>query len=235
MGSVDDLYGVPLGDFTSARNALAARLKAAGDGDGAAGVKALRKPKLSAWAVNQTARRKRAALDALIAATEEVAGAADAAAMRSAAARRQEIISKLADAASGALADAGHAVSAATLQEIVQTFQATSDPDAAAAVAEGRLSEPLAPSGFGLAFVGDAVDAEAAEDAGSSALERKRLEESIRRLEAELDKARNLAAERRRAADRAMQRAESAEADAQDAAAEVERLQERLVEVRGGT
>ena len=49
----DALFQLPLADFTSARNALAARLKKAGKADAAAHVKTLQKPSISAWAVNQ--------------------------------------------------------------------------------------------------------------------------------------------------------------------------------------
>jgi hypothetical protein len=56
--SAEDLYGLDLADFVAARNALAARLKAAGDADTAASVKALRKPPTSAWALNVLAREQ---------------------------------------------------------------------------------------------------------------------------------------------------------------------------------
>jgi hypothetical protein len=52
----DDLYALPLEEFTAARNELARSLKAAGDADEAARVKKLKKPPVSAWAVNQLAR-----------------------------------------------------------------------------------------------------------------------------------------------------------------------------------
>src|SRR5262249_27956751 len=50
---LDALFKVPLTEFTVARNALAARLKKAGNRDESDRVKALSKPTLSAWAVNQ--------------------------------------------------------------------------------------------------------------------------------------------------------------------------------------
>ena len=50
---IDRLYQLPLEEFTEARKAYAARVKAAGDGEGAARVKGLEKPSVSAWAVNQ--------------------------------------------------------------------------------------------------------------------------------------------------------------------------------------
>lgn len=50
----DDLYALPLGDFTPARDARAKELKGT---DLAAPVKALRKPSLAAWVVNLLVRR----------------------------------------------------------------------------------------------------------------------------------------------------------------------------------
>jgi hypothetical protein len=47
---IDDLYKLPLSEFTSARNALA---KTLGKDDGAKIVKALEKPTVVPWAVNQ--------------------------------------------------------------------------------------------------------------------------------------------------------------------------------------
>jgi hypothetical protein len=50
---IDRLYQLPLEKFTAERNALAADLRKAGDRDGAERVKALGKPTVTAWALNQ--------------------------------------------------------------------------------------------------------------------------------------------------------------------------------------
>ncbi|HET9787557.1 MAG TPA: hypothetical protein VFP47_10510, partial [Pyrinomonadaceae bacterium] len=50
---LDTLFKLPLAEFTSARNTLAARLKKTGHGDEAVLVQALAKPSISAWTVNQ--------------------------------------------------------------------------------------------------------------------------------------------------------------------------------------
>ena len=59
---IDDLYRQPLGEFTGARNALAKTLT----GDEAKRVKALAKPTVVPWAVNQVYWRARAAYDRLM-------------------------------------------------------------------------------------------------------------------------------------------------------------------------
>ena len=62
---IDNLFQLSLTEFTAARNALAARLKAAGQAAQAAAVKALPKPPLSAWTVNQLYWRHHKAFDQL--------------------------------------------------------------------------------------------------------------------------------------------------------------------------
>jgi len=64
---IDGLFRLPLAEFTSARNALAARLKKEGRPNDADRVKLLAKPSVSAWTVNQLYWDHRAAFDRLIA------------------------------------------------------------------------------------------------------------------------------------------------------------------------
>src|SRR4051812_46451881 len=63
---IDHLFQVPLGEFTAARNALAARLKKNGHAEEAAQVKALQKPPISAWTVNQLFATHRLAFNRLL-------------------------------------------------------------------------------------------------------------------------------------------------------------------------
>ena len=67
---VDALFRLPLAEFTGARNALAAQLKKRGRGEDAARVKALGKPSIAAWAVNQLYWNHREEFDQLIASGE---------------------------------------------------------------------------------------------------------------------------------------------------------------------
>src|SRR5688572_9150822 len=69
---IDDLFKLPLSEFTAARNASAASLKDAGRAEDAAAVKALTKPSISAWAVNQLYWQHRKAFDQLLAAGEKL-------------------------------------------------------------------------------------------------------------------------------------------------------------------
>ena len=69
---IDALFQLPLTEYTAARNALAASLKAAGRAKNALAVKDLPKPPLSAWTVNQLYWRHRRAFDRLMAAGERL-------------------------------------------------------------------------------------------------------------------------------------------------------------------
>src|SRR6266705_3354040 len=69
---VDALFRLPLAEFISARKTLAARLKREGHGEQANRVKALVKPSISAWAVNQLYWKHRKAFDRLIATGQRV-------------------------------------------------------------------------------------------------------------------------------------------------------------------
>ena len=88
--TADALYGLPLDAFVPERDALAKRLRAEARRDEADEIKALRKPSVAAWAVNQAVRSQPKAAralweagDALIAAQDDLlAGKGDAAGLR---------------------------------------------------------------------------------------------------------------------------------------------------------
>src|SRR5215831_5857903 len=101
----DELFKLPLTEFTASRNALAARLKKAGNRDEAERVKALAKPPLSAWAVNQLYWTHTDAFKELIAAGERFGKSEDLRALLNA---RRETISALTRRAAELLRNAGH-------------------------------------------------------------------------------------------------------------------------------
>ena len=109
---LDALFRLPLAEFTGARNALAAQLKKSGRGAEAARVKALAKPSVSAWAVNQLYWNHRTAFDQLIASGERFQKAqtsrssGKAADMREALEARRAAITQLSDLATSLLRDA---------------------------------------------------------------------------------------------------------------------------------
>jgi hypothetical protein len=152
----NDLYGLPLEEFTQARDALAKELRQAGRKEAADEVKALRKPSVSAWAVNHAARRRPQEVKALVKAGDElrkaqrgVVGGRDPSGLREAAAAHRRLVEELTEAARDALEERG-AVSPATVTRIAQTLRAASiDKEASKALAAGILGEDVEQAGFG--------------------------------------------------------------------------------------
>jgi hypothetical protein len=145
---IDDLYRKPLDEFVSARSALASELK----GDDAKRVKALKKPTIVPWAVNQVywhakpifdrvqssgAELRRAQIAALEGRKADVHGTADA--------HRKAIAS----AVERAIALAATAQVNPDRDAVARTFEAlsiASNPPEP----PGRLTHPLKPGGFEL-------------------------------------------------------------------------------------
>jgi hypothetical protein len=154
----DDLYGLPLDAFVPERDALAKRLRADGRREEAAEVKALRKPSVAAWAVNQAVRTQPKAArelwdagDALIGAQEDLlAGRGDARSLRAAVERERSALSELAGAARGLLTSEGRDLGDTTIERVRETLHAAAiDPSARADVLPGRVTRELAHAGLG--------------------------------------------------------------------------------------
>ena len=75
----DQLYGLPLEEFTPARDAAAKELRKAGDRETAARVAKLPKPSPAAWTANQVAREQPELIEALLDAGAALRAAQDAA------------------------------------------------------------------------------------------------------------------------------------------------------------
>ncbi|AVL96098.1 transposase [Microbacterium sp. str. 'China'] len=142
------LYAGPPEEFTTARNA---RAKDLDDRALAAEVKALRKPAVAAWVVNVFAQQGAAQLGealALAAELREAQADLDAAALAKLGRERRALTRRLAETAADLAGSRGERVTAATRDAVEQTISAAFfDPDAAAAVASGRLVRALEPSG----------------------------------------------------------------------------------------
>lgn len=148
---VDELFGLPPEDFTKARDALAAELKGSGDAAAAKEVKALRKPTVAAWAVNQLSRRHPGGVRDLIEAGErlrkaqsEALGGGSGKQLRERAAERARLVDKLLQRAGDILAEAD-VEPAAHRERIEETLLAAAiDDDASRLLTEGRLEKPVA-------------------------------------------------------------------------------------------
>jgi hypothetical protein len=154
---IDSLYRLTPEDFVSARDSLARALKSAGDKVLSEQIKALRKPTVAAWLVNQLAREHPDELDELLATGEVLrttqasvlAGRAEGAQLQALTAGRRQQIDVLLDAARELAAEADR--KNPPLDAVDATLiAATADEAAAGAVRSGRLVKELNYSGFGL-------------------------------------------------------------------------------------
>ncbi|MFI9596825.1 hypothetical protein [Nonomuraea sp. NPDC052265] len=141
------LYAVPPAEFTAARAAEVRAAKEAGDVRLSRDIAKLRKPTVSAWAVNRLAREHPGELAELLGVGERLRAAwqaQDAEALGELTQRRGEVTAKVAR-----LARQAGGLSAAAASEVDQTLDAAVvDAGAADQVRAGRLAKPLSYSGF---------------------------------------------------------------------------------------
>jgi septal ring-binding cell division protein DamX len=145
-GKIDDLYRLPLAEFTGARNALAKSLGS----DDAKRVKALAKPTVVPWAVNQVYWRARATYDRLMKSGEKLRTAQIAALegrhadVRAAGDMHRRAIGEAVAEAERLSAPSGVKPGTDALARTFESLSlATSAPEA-----PGRLTEALQPAGF---------------------------------------------------------------------------------------
>jgi hypothetical protein len=148
--AADELYGTVPERFVAARSALAAAARADGDAGLARRISALRRPAVSAWAVNLLVR----------AAGEKVAELLEiGSGLRSAWSegtdlaewerRRNRVVPAVARTAGELAGRAGHPLRDQARREVEETLQAAVvDPDVAAEVRAGRLTGPRSHVGF---------------------------------------------------------------------------------------
>jgi hypothetical protein len=143
---IDDLYRLPLTEFTVARNALAKSLT----GGDAARVRALAKPAVAPWVVNQVYWRARGTYDRLMKSGEALRAAqiaaleGRAADVRAASEAHRRAIGDAVAEAERLSAPAGATPGADAL---ARTFEALSLATGAPS-SPGRLTEALQPAGF---------------------------------------------------------------------------------------
>ena len=145
-GKIDDLYRQPLDAFVTARNALAKTLT----GDEAKRVRAVVKPTVVPWAVNQVYWQARPTYDKLIKSGERLRAAQIAslegrrADVREAGDLHRTALADAVKAAERIAAAAGANPPADSLMRTFETLSMASEPPEP----PGRLTKPLQPSGF---------------------------------------------------------------------------------------
>jgi hypothetical protein len=235
-----DLYGLPLDEFTKARDELAKELRKGGKKEAAGEVKALRRPNVSAWTINQLARRHPQEMKALVKAGDDLRKAQRGAVsgrdpdkLRDATRSHKDRLDELTSLARHEL-DAG----GQTLQRVAQTLRAASiDKQASKALVAGTLAADVEQAGFGPLLsevpppAGRRTRAAKAKPAPAKPKPRKapdRTREHAAKLRRQLQEARKGAREERRQADAAAREAERAQRSAENAEAQVDELEAQL-------
>ena len=134
----DELYALPLAEFTAARNARAKQARSEGQPLLAKQIAKLPKPSTAAWAVNVLARRRREEIGQVLdlgASLREAQEGLDPAAMRVLGRERTRLLAAVVRDAREAAGELGVKVSDAAAEEMEQTLHAAmADPQAAEAV-----------------------------------------------------------------------------------------------------
>jgi hypothetical protein len=152
---LEQLYTLPLTEFTAARDALAKRLRSESDRAQAEEVKKLRKPSATAWALNQVRRSDPHAVDALLAAGQRLRDAQEGLLaggerdeLAAAVAEERRLVSEVAELAARRLESGA---SAAARTKLTATLRAVAtDVEARALLQSGTLTRDYESSDFGL-------------------------------------------------------------------------------------
>src|SRR4051794_22142590 len=165
MPDEPDLYGLPLEEFTPARDAAAREIRKAGDRETAAQVAKLPKPSPAAWAANQVARSQPDLIEALLDAGAALRAAQDAAvsggggrALREATLAERRAVEDVMDAAVR-LKPAGKPLSRAMADRLrTGLHAAATDESIRSALASGRLVSEASAGGAWPFAIGDDVE-----------------------------------------------------------------------------
>jgi len=153
---IQRLYGLPLGEFTAARNALAKQLRKDGDKEGSEEVASLPKPTVSAWAVNHLFTTDSERMEELLASGERarkalhsILSGGDPGALRDAIQKARDLANELRDSAAGAVAEETRQPGAAIVERIATNLQSLAfSPAAEPVIRRGWMDVDLPPPGF---------------------------------------------------------------------------------------
>ena len=246
LAIADELYALPLADFTPARDAKAKELKGT---DLAPRVKSLKKPSLAAWVVDLLVRREPDQVEQVLgvgAALREAQAAMSGESLRELTKQRRQLTAAVTQQARSLAADAGVKVTQAVADQVEATLTAAMvDETCAQAVRSGLLVAALSATGVdevdvaaavatpeALGFVASPRDAEVPgppdlhvvpdPDADQKALAAAR--EALAEAEGELEKAQS-------GYDAAASDVEQLEARSMQIQAEIDELKRKLTEL----
>jgi hypothetical protein len=234
-----ELYAVKPDEFIAARDEHVRRARESGRASLAKAVAALRRPNQSAWLINQLARDQADAVDELFDLGDSLRAAhqhGDGAELQRISAERRKAEAALIRRARALGAQAGIDVTADMARETEATLAAAlASPEVAEEVRAGRLTKPVAYSGFGTMLTSvpapsapkkkrPAAKRDAAAD--TEAQRRAKAEQVVNDAREELEAAELDLAERENAAEEAARRAE-------ELGSQVDQLREQLRAVEG--
>jgi len=154
----EELYGLPLGDFTSARDARAKELKGT---DLAGPVKSLRKPTVAAWVANALVRHETEQVDQILAvgaALRDAAGSLDGKELRELTRQRRQLTAAVTTQARQVASRLGVKVTPPVADQVEATLTAAMlDPDCAKALRSGLLVAALSATGVGESVAAEAI------------------------------------------------------------------------------
>ncbi|GII62245.1 hypothetical protein Skr01_23300 [Sphaerisporangium krabiense] len=148
--AADELYGGAPEEFVERRRRLAAEAKRSGDAVLARRIGGLRRPTVSAWAVNRLARTAPGELGRLLGLGDELRSAwTSGGQVGDLDRRRGELVARLLRTARRSADEAGRPLREPALREVEDTLHAaTMDPAVADQVRAGHLSQPQTYAGF---------------------------------------------------------------------------------------
>jgi hypothetical protein len=148
-----ELYTLAPSEFTASRDLRAGEARREGDRAAAAAIKEMKRPSPPAWALNLLAHERPEDLARLAGLGEQLRAAQSELRgdeLRLLGRQRQGVVAGLAGEARSLAAARGHPISEAAGRQVEETLNAAlADPEAARAVASGRLVRPLEYSGMG--------------------------------------------------------------------------------------
>jgi hypothetical protein len=151
-----DLYGLPLDEFTPARNQMVKELKAAKRKDEAALVAQLRRPPATAWALNQLARTSPHLVEGVVGAAASLKAAMDQAisgdrsSLAEAQGAERRAVNAGVEAAAALLIEAGSAAPDGARRKMAESLRgAPLDPAVLELLRAGVLTEDVSSTGLG--------------------------------------------------------------------------------------
>ena len=243
--ALDRIHGLPLREFTAARNAAAKELAAAGDRDAAERVRAARKPTVAAWAINQLKREDSRKLNAFAKAVAKLEDGqralieeGDRDAFAKAGDAHRKALEALVAAGLDVAAAAGTARSAALEDRVTSTLQAaTGDPEVLELIRAGRLDRERVPSASLEALPGSAAPRKAGAKRSKGAGPRRRLEAErtrARKAQGEVEDAEARLQEAREAEREAERAVRREQAHLREAKTKLATATERIAELESG-